>query len=382
MSHFREFLLSLERSGNLRSIPQDDGVAESKVDFSMNDYLGLAECAELQREFFADSVSLSVPMTSSASRLLCSRQSEYTRLEAVLAAMYRRPALLFNSGYHANTGIVSAIGSMPSTVIIADRLVHASIIDGAILSRAPMSRFPHNDYARLSQLVERYEKEYDHLLVIVESVYSMDGDRCALDPLIALKESHPSVMLYVDEAHAVGVLGPHGLGLVAGHPRGSEVDIVVGTFGKALASAGAFAAVASDDIRDFLVNRARSFIFSTAMAPMTCAWTRYILGRMVDMDDRREHLSMLGRHLAAGLDEVFPDSAPHQPGHIMPVMIGDASRCVDISRRLLDYGVKVLPIRTPTVPPGTERLRISLSASMTFGQIDMLVHALKEVYAS
>lgn len=360
MPTFSATLEQLRQSGNLRHIPLP-GSGRECIDLSSNDYLGLASRPGLQREFMEMPENRMAPLTASASRLLAAGQEDFYALEELLTALYGKSVLLFNSGYHANAGTVSALAS-EGTIILADKLVHASIIDGIVLSRARFARFPHNDITHLERLLEKHHREYERILVVVESVYSMDGDRCDLDALIALKERYPNMMLYVDEAHAFGVIGDRGLGLVKSNPRGHMVDIIVGTLGKAAASSGAFVAT-SPDIREYLVNRARSFIFSTAIPPLVCRWSRYIIEKIVGMDAERKRLQEITRRMSAILEPYV--ALPPQPSHIMPLVIGDAARTVELSQKLLQQGVKVLPIRTPTVPPGTERLRFSLSAALT-----------------
>lgn len=376
MNPFRDTIDRLSAEGNLRCIPRS-GLGHGMVDLSSNDYLGLATRTDLQEEFYARPGATAIPMSSSASRLLAGRQEEYSALEELLSGLYARPCLLFNSGYHANTGMVSSIAQGARTLIVADRLVHASIIDGITLSKAPFTRFRHNDFDHLDRILSKEAGNFDHMLVIVESVYSMDGDRADIDRLVEIKRAHPGVLLYVDEAHAFGAEGRGGLGLCrdsAGYP---DIDIVVGTFGKACASMGAFCAV-SADIHDYLVNRARSFIFSTALPPVTVEWTRFMIEKFIPMDAERTHLRDLGQRLHEILAPLSPDF-PVTPSHIQPLVVGDPHRAVDISRALLEEGFKVLPIRVPTVPPGTDRLRISLSANLSLADIDRFGDALRKL---
>ncbi len=375
-----EYLQRLKDAGDYRSIPLE--TKADVVDFSTNDYMGIAADGELRERFFADPAARNLPMSSSASRLLASRQIDYFNLETFLRLLYGkycggdRAALLFNSGYHANTGLVSSLAA-DDTYIIADRLVHASIIDGIVLSRAPFARFRHNDYSHLEQLVERHKDEKKKILVIVESVYSMDGDSADIERLIELRRRYPQVMLYVDEAHAFGVRGPRGLGLVAASSAPGEVDVIVGTFGKAAGSMGAFA-ITSGPVREFLVNTARSFIFSTALPPMQAAWTRFALGALLSAERRRAHLQWLSEKLQKVLQKY--STAPIAVSHIQPLVIGDSRKVVELSHKLLNiYGLKALPIRRPTVPPGTERLRISLSASLNGREIEELDRALADL---
>ena len=377
VNSYRDINDSLRSSGNFRSIPADRSDTGSTVDLSSNDYLGLAEMPGLQEQFFADPQNRSIPMTSSASRLLAARQNEYARLESLLESLYKRPTLLFNSGYHANTGLISSLAAGAKTLIVADKLVHASIIDGIVLSKAPFTRFRHNDLAHLERILAKEESGYERIIIAVESVYSMDGDRADIEALAAIRRRYPKSLLFVDEAHAFGAEGTQGLGLSRDSACYDDVDVIVGTFGKACASMGAFAAVPGE-IKEYLVNRARSFIFSTALPPLSAAWTEHIIRQFLPMDDRRSHLRLLGERLNSWLQPLSPDYSI-TPSHIQPLILGDPERAVEVSRLLRDEGFIVLPIRTPTVPPGTERLRISLNANLTFDQIDRFGETLNRI---
>lgn len=365
MDRIKDILGQLGISANLRRIPDKD-TDKDIIDLTSNDYLGIAANHDFIQNFF-DSLHPSdfIP-TSSASRLLASRQSEYHALEDALSAEYGRPALLFNSGYHANTGIVRALADK-QTLFIADKLVHASIIDGlsmASTAGATFMRFRHNDFAHLHSIMERHGKSFRRIVIIAESVYSMDGDTTNIDELIKARDLHPNALIYLDEAHSIGVIGSQGLGMARNHPSYDKIDIIVGTFGKALASMGAFA-VTSPLIHDYLVNTCRSLIFSTALPPVTMRWSlatfRYSLGA----DEWRAKLRQLGDLLAQILGN-------NTPSHIQPLIIGDARRAVEASQRLLEHGYRVLPIRTPTVSAGTERLRFSLSASINPSDLSAL----------
>lgn len=368
-SDLKERLDTLAAASMLRQIPQD-GCHGTVADFSTNDYLGLAADPMLQERFMADGTNRRVPFTSSASRLLASRQSAYSSLEQTLDSCYPdRRSLLFNSGYHANTGMLPALTALFSNpLILADKLVHASIIDGIMLSKANYRRFAHNDFDRLEKMLERAlgaDTRPDGVIIVAESVYSMDGDRADIDRLADIKRRYSGrgteIMLYIDEAHAVGVEGPAGLGLVEASRVPHEIDVTVGTFGKALASAGAFALM-EPDLRTWMLNRARSFIFSTSLPPIVARWSEYMFAEATGADSARQRL----RRYAALLD-------PAQKRYIYPAITGSAESAITLSRRLLDeLAIKVLPIRTPTVPPGTERLRISLSAAMNPQEIERL----------
>lgn len=370
----KSILEETEASGNLRTVALEDSLA-SLVDLSSNDYLGLAADNSLRESFLAGEAAATAPLSASASRLLAGSQKTFTSLEATLADAYGSAALLFNSGYHANTGIVSALGSIKNTYIIADKLVHASIIDGIKLSGAPFARFRHNDYSHLASLAAKASKEYVNILIIAESVYSMDGDRADIDAIAEIKRQTPGAILLVDEAHAVGVEGQAGLGLVASSASRGDVDIIVGTFGKALASAGAYA-ITDDVMRQFLINKARSFIFSTALPPFVIAWSEHVFRNMTGMDSRRSHLKKLGLRLS---EILRPYGGSTSGGHIQPLIAGSASKAVEWSRSLRSDGFCVLPIRTPTVPPGTDRLRFSLSADLDLAALDNLSESLYHI---
>jgi len=364
----------VEADGNLRSVAKADADS-SLIDLSSNDYLGLAADTALRDSFLSGGAADNLPLSASASRLLASRQNAFTSLEETLKKAYGMHALLFNSGYHANTGIVGALGSIKNTYIIADKLVHASIIDGIKLSGAPFARFRHNDYNHLAQIASKASVDYQNILIIAESIYSMDGDAADIEALTEIKRSIPGALLYIDEAHAVGVEGPAGLGLSAQSPNYKDVDIIIGTFGKALASAGAYA-ITDETIRKFLINKARSFIFSTALPPFIIAWSEHVFRNMLSMDSRRQNLKHLGIRLA---EIMRPFGGTCKAGHIQPLIAGSASKALQWSESLRNDGFCVLPIRTPTVPPGTDRLRFSLTANIELSALERLSTALSNI---
>ena len=360
----------LADEGNMRSIPVD-GEGSGRIDFTSNDYLGITARTDLQEEFFAGAEPRGMQMSASASRLLARRQKAFSNFEGELSQAYGgRSALVLNSGYHANTGLVSALAGKGS-IVLADRLVHASIIDGIRLSGAPFERFRHNDAGHLSRLARKAANGGLKPLIIVESVYSMDGDRADIEALAEVKKSIPGAMLYVDEAHAVGVEGDAGRGLCYSSAAYADVDIIVGTLGKALGSVGAYA-IMDSALRAYAVNKARSFIFSTALPPLNVEWSRFVFRKAMEMDSERSHL----RHLSARMARILRGLGADVPeSHIQPFRVGDPVRAVALSKAFAGRGIDVLPIRTPTVPPGTDRLRISLSAAMADADIDTFADA-------
>lgn len=369
--NIEDTLISLKQSGNLRRIPADATLSPA-LDLSGNDYLGIGERDDMREAFMEEALRRRYAMTASASRLLASRQSAFADYESALFRAYGREALIFNSGYHANTGMIAALASDKRTLVVADRLVHASIIDGVRLSGAPMERFRHNDYTHLQRILEKKARDYASVLIIAESVYSMDGDRADIAQLADIKRHTPGALLYIDEAHAVGALGPSGLGLVAASGAAGDVDIVMGTCGKALAGSGAFG-VMNAQMRAYMVNKARSLIFSTALPPICVAWNRFVFERMLGMDRERANLAELSRLLYSIL------GLTSEPSHIAPLVVGSPERAVALSESLERKGFHALPIRTPTVPPGTDRLRFSLSAALCADELMPLKQAIAEL---
>lgn len=375
--YMRHTLDKLAQSGNQRHLPQleHDGkyiIADGRrmLNLSSNDYLGLASDMELRTQFMETLTPETFILSSSSSRLLTGNFSVYEELEKELARLYgSETALVFNCGYHANTGILPAI-SEGRTLILADKLVHASLIDGMKLSQASFFRYRHNDMTHLERLLSQYASDYERIIIVTESVFSMDGDRADLQTLVGLKQRYPGVMLYVDEAHAFGVFGLHGLGCAEEEGVIGDIDFLMGTFGKAAASEGAFV-VCSNTVRDYLTNRMRPFIFTTALPPLNVAWTLFILRQIPTMTERRRRLNSLCNKLRLTLSA----HGQNLPGstQIMPVIIGSSQEAVLRAEVLQRHGFYVLPVRPPTVPEGTSRLRLSLRADLTDEELNRLV---------
>jgi 8-amino-7-oxononanoate synthase len=374
-------LAALSASGNLRRLPegrhegryiQVDGCR--MLNLSSNDYLGLAAERGLRQEFLATLTPDTFMPTSSSSRLLTGNFDVYTRLEHRLAELFgRESALVFNSGYHMNTGILPAV-SDAHTLILADKLVHASLIDGIRLSAAKCIRFRHNRYDQLEQLLATHAADYTRVIIAVESIYSMDGDVADLRRLVALKRQYPGVMLYVDEAHGIGVRGPKGLGVAEEQGVVADIDFLCGTFGKALASVGGYI-VCSQLVRDYLVNKMRTLIFTTALPPVCLEWTLFILNRLDRMQERRQHLALISAMLRDALVERGYDCP--SASHIVPMTIGPSDATILEAEQLQRLGFYVLPVRPPTVPEGTSRLRFSLTAGVSEEEVRELIQSLE-----
>lgn len=382
MKAYNEALEELRRNGRLRQLTETecgerlivrDGAP--MLNLSSNDYLGIAQDHSLWKSFLEETPPERLLPSAVSSRLLTGNHPAYTRLERLLTRLYDRPAaLVFNSGYHANSGILPAIADN-RTLILADKLIHASLIDGLHLGHAPYIRYRHNDYQHLETLLREKAPLFDTVIVATESIFSMDGDICDLPRLIALKREFRNVMLYIDEAHAIGVRGQHGLGLCEEYNCIADVDMLVVTFGKAIASVGA-ALICDREIKEWLVNTMRPFIFTTALPPINVEWTYYILSHLDGMADKRRHLATIAQRVNDTITQERGDTGSRS--HIIPYIIGDAAEAQAEAIRMQRQGFYLLPVRPPTVPAGTSRLRISLHAACNDEEIDRLIVALTQ----
>ena len=343
------------------------------LNLSSNDYLGLSSNPRLLQEFRAETDVMALPYSAVSSRLLSGNHEYYKMLENDLADIYdKEAALVFNSGYHANIGILPAL-ARKKDLIVADKLVHASTIDGIMLSEAEMLRFRHSDYEHLRNLLVQHREKYENVFIVTESVFSMDGDIADLQQLCEIKKEFDA-FLYVDEAHAVGVRGTNGLGCCEEQACMEDIDFIVGTFGKAFASVGAFV-VCEELFREFLINTQRSLIFTTALPPVNVAWTRFVLNRMPDFYDLRMKLAEVSAKLRNVLQERGFETRGES--HIVPMICGSNENSVEMSELLRDNGFFVLPVRYPTVPKNEARIRFSLNASIPIEDYDCLFEFLE-----
>lgn len=382
LDHYAEQLDQLRQQGNFRQFRsnQQQGKTieiqqQQMLNLSSNDYLGLASDLRLREQFFDETPNAQRLMSASSSRLLTGNFPAYEQLEATLTQLFHgRAALLFNSGYHMNIGILPALADA-KTLILADKLVHASMIDGIRLSSAKYLRYRHNDLAHLQQLLMQYHADdnYERIIVVTESIFSMDGDETDLAALVALKQQFAKVMLYVDEAHAIGVRGQQGLGCAEQYGVIDAIDFLVGTFGKAVASVGGYL-ICDPIIRDYLINRMRPLIFSTAQPPICMAWTQFMLNQIVHMQAQRQHLAALSQSIQQGIQA--KGFACPSTSQIVPVIIGDSTATVSKARQLQTAGFYVMPVRPPTVPQGSSRLRICLNTQFETADLTQLLDLL------
>ena len=373
------------------------------LNIASNDYLGLGSDGRLQRAFFEQMDQLAdthyPKMSATSSRLLTGDDTQLQALELEMQAWYQtavgqqdasnspsnlsRPksVLVFNSGYHANIGILPALTALPiKTLVLADKLVHASIIDGLRLSQnktVGYRRYRHNDYAHLARLIEQADDDIRRIIIVTESVFSMDGDRADLQQLVQIKAQDARIELYVDEAHAIGVLGKTGLGLAEETQTLGQIDYLVGTFGKAFASVGAYI-MCDETIKRWLVNHMRSLIFSTALPPINHAWTRFVLAKMPSLTPARTHLALLSTELSEAIALKYSTSAPSSAytSPIVPYILGDNARTLAKAQQLQAAGFYALPIRPPTVPANSARIRLVMNAKLTYDDCERLIQQL------
>lgn len=337
------------------------------LNLSSNNYLNIADNQAITQEFL-DNVGNRYSFGSASARLLTGTLPVYQELEELLSSLYgKESALLYNSGYHANVGISSAL-NQKGDVVFSDKLNHASIIDGMRLSEGKFFRFPHNDMHALEKLLERERKNFNNAFIITESVFSMDGDIEDLKKIVELKKKYNCIMI-IDEAHAFGVFGEKGLGVAEELGIIDDVDLLVGTFGKAIGSMGAFV-TGSKTMIDFLINKSRSFIFSTALPPINIAFSKWIIETQISKTaQKRKNMLNLAKKFGS-------------QSHIIPVVIGENKDTVDLCEVLFHNGYFTLPIRPPTVPVGTSRLRLSLTADIREEELQTLKEKIDEVLST
>lgn len=377
---YQKELLRLEQNDHLRTLKRLDKSAggqtiwedKTYINLSSNDYLGLATDKKLHEEFYnaidQDFEFSKHGLSAASSRLLTGNDHIYETLEKTLANLYNKDtALVFNSGYHANIGIIQALSSQ-SDLIISDELIHASMIDGIRLCKSEKLRFRHGDYDDLDQKLAAVRAQFDKVFIVAESIYSMDGDIANIARLVEVKNKYKA-FLYLDEAHALGVRGRNGLGLAEEQGLIGQVEFLVGTFGKAIASQGAFL-VCNSTIRSYLINKMRSLIFTTGLPPVSLSWTNFVMQQLPDFTSKREQLASIAQQFKSTFQSL--KGVNKSESHIVPIIVGDNKTATKLAEKIADEGFLCFPIRTPTVPPGTARLRFSLTANHIWEDLQKL----------
>jgi 8-amino-7-oxononanoate synthase len=349
--------------------------SRTAIDFSSNDYLGLASDPRIAAA--AAAALATDAIGAGAARLISGNHPWHETLEQDLARFKHVDAvLLFGSGYLANIGTVPALVGR-GDVIYADALNHASLIDACRLSRAEVRIVPHADPDALAHTMSEDRGNFRRRLVVLDAVFSMDGDRAPLDRIVAVAR-HEGAWTYLDDAHGTAVLGANGRGSAEHWDVEDGVDIVMGTLGKALGVAGAFVA-GSRTLIEYLVNRARAFVFTTGMPPALAAASVTALRIARAEPERRDRVRTVARRLRNGLALLGHTAPGDADGHIIPVMVGDAGATVRLGAALREQGFLVGAVRPPTVPVATSRLRITASAAHSDADVAALLDALEVV---
>ncbi len=347
---------------------QIDG--RSYLSFCSNNYLGLANHPKIKQA--AIEAIHQYGWGTGASRLVSGNMTLHEELERKIAEFKgTEAALLFPTGYMANLGALCALVSKED-IVIGDKLNHASIIDGCRQSGATFRVYPHKDVSQLESLLQR-SSGYRRKLMVTDSVFSMDGDTAPLPEIVAIAKKYDAILM-VDDAHATGVFGKQGKGLIEHYGLEGKIDIVMGSFSKAIGSIGGFIA-GSKDIIEFLKNKARPFIYTTALPPAVCAASLAGIALIQEDTSLIDRLWKNIHYVKSQLSKFVNTLAVESP--IIPFIIGSAEDAVNLSIKLYENGILIPAIRPPTVPPGTSRLRISLMSTHTEDDIDKLIHTLK-----
>ena len=356
-------LQKLKKDGNYRVLKQlrhqDKFVyyqGKKLLNLASNDYLGLNSNKKLIKEFFENLDEKNLYFSSSSSRSLSGNYEIYEEFEMSLKSHFKgKEALCFNNGFVLNYSCLQALASLKNTVFLADKLIHASIIDG--IKNSNFFRFRHNDMLHLESLLKKHSKNYENIVIISEALFSMDGDFAPLTDLISLKKEYKA-LLYIDEAHSFACFDKSGLGLAKEKALDNEIDFLVFTFGKALASYGA-CMLCSKEAKKFFINKARAFIYSTALAPITVAWSKFIFDRLDSFEKERKRL----REISLFLKDIFNDRLIGD-AYILSLLVGEYSKTDALAKKLFDMGFFAPAIKAPTVAKNSSRIRFSLNANI------------------
>ncbi|MBX7491051.1 aminotransferase class I/II-fold pyridoxal phosphate-dependent enzyme [Helicobacter turcicus] len=378
-------LESLKKDSNYRTLtPQKhNGLTLTTQDstllnFASNDYLGLSNNTDFNIRFLDSALFKDhCHFSASSSRLLSGNFEIYNLLEVHLKTLFGKEALLFNSGYHANIGVLGALSAL-NTLFIADKSIHASHIDGLKGFKKPnLKRYTHNNMEALKYLLEENAQHYDSIVILSEGLFSMEGDFTPLRELVALKEKFNNVYLYIDEAHSIGGFGENGLGLCAHLNLLEKIDFLVLTFGKALSSVGA-CVLCHRVFKEYFINTARSLIYSTALPPINIARTLFAFLELPKLELQRTHLAHLSRHFKTLLQKEL-DYEILGDYNIISLVLGENLKAVHFAKTLNKEGYFAPAIKSPTVQKNKALLRFSLCANMQEEQLEALCVVLKKI---
>lgn len=384
---FQKELQTLKENSALRTIKNVAKESEyiffenkKYINLSSNDYLGIGNNRHLISEFFETAKKEELFLGATSSRLLTGGDYVFAKLEKLLEKKFQSKipsniqtkALLFNSGYHANVGVHCALLSK-NDVIFQDKLNHASIIDGTMLSGAKMFRYKHLDYKNLENLLQKHRNNFENAIISTETVFSMDGDICDLKKLIELKEKYDCILI-VDEAHAFGLLGENSLGVSEMQDCIKDIDLIIGTFGKAIGSYGAFV-FGNKILIEYLKNKARSFIFSTMFPPINAMFSIFVIENVLQnpnfQQNKKKFFEKVNIFKKKLEEKGFCSDSKSQ---IVPIVLGSNEKTISVCEKFQSKGFFTLPIRHPTVALNSSRIRISLRCDLDFEKVYDLVN--------
>lgn len=361
----KEELLKLKKENNFRALIEKNN---EKINFSSNDYLGIAENKKLLEEFY---LKYKPKLSSSSSRLISGSYKEVVELEKRAEEIYKKPCIVFNSGFDANSSIIETFYG-ENSLIITDRLNHVSIYDGIVNSKAKFVRYKHLDMNNLEEILKKYSEKFFDILVIAETIYSMNGDITPLNKIVELKKKY-NFSLMIDEAHSYGVFGygmAYNLNLV------KDIDFLVIPLGKGGGSVGAFV-FCEEILKEYIINKSRKFIFTTALPPVNHLWNLFILNKMEskEFDVKRKELFKRIDFTLKNLKENKLETT--STTHIISIVIGDNRKIIKIEKNLREKGYFIYGVKEPAVPKNTARFRISLNPEISFKNIENFIEELK-----
>lgn len=363
-----EELENLKKKSNYRELKiiEDEYI----LDFSSNDYLNLNLDKSFKKKFVDNIDTNKISFGSCGSRLLGGNHREITDLEDEIDRIFKKKSLVFGSGYDANTTVIETFYSKED-IIFTDRYNHASIYDGIVSSGVKIVRYKHLDYLDLEKKLKKYRSTYKRSLIITESIYSMDGDIVDLNKVVLLKNKYDS-QLYLDEAHSYGVLG---YGLAYNKSLVEEVDFIMLGLGKGGSSNGGIL-ILDDTTRSYIINKGRKFIYTTAPSPIQSSWNRYVFKNMPSLEYKIKKLNFIKELFYKKLKEKNIETISTE--QIISIVIGDNEKCIEISQSLREKGYLIYPIKEPTVPKGTARIRLTLTADMDIEKIETFIDKLND----
>jgi 8-amino-7-oxononanoate synthase len=357
VARLQKELRELKEKNNYRFLRK---YSENLINFSSNDYIGVAEDRHLREKFYRENQLLK--LSSSSSRLITGNYPEVRELEKRLKEIYKREALVFNSGYDGNTCVIETIYNK-NTLILSDRLNHASIYDGILESNATLMRYRHLDLDHLEEILKKNRNKYEEILVVTETIYSMDGDCVDLKKLIELKKNY-GFDLMVDEAHSYGV---YGYGIAFELDVVSEIDYLIIPLGKGGGSVGAYL-LTSETVKNYLINKGRKFIYTTALPPINNCWNLFVLNNMNNFNNKRKRVKELTNYALMKIKEYNLKS--FSTTHILSIIIGENKKTEEICNNMTKKGFLVYGVKAPTVPVGSARIRIGLNPNISEEDLD------------